>query len=129
MNAPVGDLATPAGVRLSEVVGALRGAGAVFAFVHGSRAAGTHRTTSDLDVAAWFDRSVDAWGVTVPPGVDLMVLDGAGLELAGRVAQRGILILDDDPPTRVAWQAETTKRYLDGAHRRSDLVATVLGRG
>ena len=61
--------------------------------------------------------------------MDLLVLDGAGLELAGRVAQHGMLILDDDPPTRVAWQAETSKRYLDEAHRRRALVETVLHRG
>jgi hypothetical protein len=58
-----------------------------------------------------------------------LVLDTAGLELAGRVAQRGVLLLDDDPPRRVAWQADHTKRFLDEAHRRQASVQTVLGRG
>jgi uncharacterized protein len=37
----------------------------------------------------------------MPPGVDLLVLDHAPLELAGRVAARGRLIFDDDPVSRV----------------------------
>ncbi|GAA4981385.1 hypothetical protein GCM10025792_29550 [Pseudonocardia tropica] len=39
----------------------LRGAGARFAFVHGSRAAGGRpRAASDLDVAAWWPDAVAA---------------------------------------------------------------------
>jgi hypothetical protein len=121
---PLPDGVTPEGLRR-----ALRRAGAIFAFLHGSRVSGAHRLDSDLDVAAWFGRSVGAWEIELPPRVDLLVLDTAGLELAGRVAQRGVLLLDKDPPVRVAWQADRCKRYLDEAHRRADLVATVLDRG
>jgi uncharacterized protein len=121
---PLPDGLTTAGLRR-----ALREAGAVFAFLHGSRTTGAHRRDSDLDVAAWFGRSVGSWEIDLPARADLLVLDTAGLELAGRVAQRGVLLLDDDPPVRVAWQADRCKRYLDEAHRRADLVATVLGRG
>lgn len=101
----------------------------MFAYLHGSRVAGTHRPGSDVDVAAWFGQPTRPWNVDLPATVDLLVLDDAGLELAGRVAQHGMLILDDDPPARVAWQAETSKRYLDEAHRRRALVETVLHRG
>ncbi len=119
----------PAGLSLERIQEALRQAGAVFAFVHGSRVDGTHRDHSDVDVAAWFGRDVNSWEVPVPPPVDLLVLDTAGLELSGRVAQHGVLILDDDPPTRVRWQADRSKRYLDEAYRRQQLVRTVLGDG
>ena len=119
----------PSGVTLDSVSAALRAGGAVFAYLHGSRVAGTHRPGSDVDVAAWFGQPTRPWNVELPATVDLLVLDDAGLELAGRVAQHGMLILDDDPPTRVAWQAETSKRYLDEAHRRRALVETVLHRG
>lgn len=119
----------PSGVTLDSVSAALRAGGAVFAYLHGSRVAGTHRPGSDVDVAAWFGQPTRPWNVDLPATVDLLVLDDAGLELAGRVAQHGILILDDDPPARVAWQAETSKRYLDEAHRRRALVETVLHRG
>lgn len=95
-------------------IDALRAAGARFALLHGSRASGCHRPDSDVDVAAWW--AVDpppAFEVDVPAGVDLLVLNDAPLELAGRVAQDGVLLFDDDPPDRVRWVATTRKIYAD----------------
>ncbi|GAA1830627.1 hypothetical protein GCM10009772_05470 [Pseudonocardia alni subsp. carboxydivorans] len=93
----------------------LRGAGARFAFVHGSRAAGGRpRAVSDLDVAAWWPGAAPAsFEVDLPDDVDLLVLNSAPLELAGRVAMDGELLLDDDPPARVRWVATTRKIYTD----------------
>jgi uncharacterized protein len=51
--------------------------------------------------------------VPLPPGVDLLVLSGAPLELAGRVALEGILLFDDDPVARVHWLAQTRKIHFD----------------
>jgi len=45
--------------------------------------------------------------------VDLLVLDGAPLELAGRVATQGRLLFDDDPSARVEWEATTRKIWFD----------------
>ncbi len=99
---------------MDEVVEALRRAGAVFALLHGSRAAGTHRPGSDLDVAAWWGASApQSFEVDLPDGVDLLVLDRAPLELAGRVARDGVVLFDDDPPARVRWVATTRKIYFD----------------
>lgn len=123
------DVTLPTGVELATLRAALRRSGARFAFLHGSRVESREQDGSDLDVAAFFGRELGSWQVPVPDRVDLLVLDTAGLELAGRVAQRGVLLLDDDPPVRVAWQADRCKRYLDEAHRRRDLVDEVLGRG
>ncbi len=93
---------------------ALRSAGARFAFVHGSVAAGTAEAGSDLDVAAWWGSGVPArWEVELDDGIDLLVLDDAPLELAGRVALQGVLLLDEDPAARVHWVATTRKIYLD----------------
>ncbi len=102
---------------------ALRAAGARFAFLHGSRVDGRPRPESDTDVAAYWGSSEAPvpWTVAVPEGADLVVLDGAPLELAGRVAMRGRLLYDDDPPLRVRWQSTTRKLYLDEVPRRDRL--------
>lgn len=98
-----------------ELVEALRDAGARFAFVHGSRADGSARADSDLDVGAWFGTTDPPapWEVAVPDGVDLVVLDRAPLILAGRIACHGRLLFDDDPRARVEWVATTRKIYAD----------------
>ena len=97
-----------------EATAALRAAGASFAYVHGSRAHGTPGPRSDLDVAAYWGAAPPAsFDVDVPPGVDLMVLDTAPLELRGRVAARGTLLFEGDPATRVHWEAMTRKIWFD----------------
>ena len=104
-----------------EVVRAtLRRHGVAFAFVHGSYAHGTASAGSDVDLAVWAPEPIDAWvlGGELPDVVDLLDLAGAPEPLAGRVAMDGVLVLDDDPPARVRWQADTRKRYLDEAPRR-----------
>jgi len=60
------------------------------------------------------------WKVDLPAGVDLLVL-GAALELAGRVALHGQLLFDDDPPARMRWQAQTRLVYLDEEDRQRRL--------
>lgn len=100
----------------------LRQAGARFAFVHGSRALGAEHDASDLDVAAWWGGNPPPpWEIGLPDDVDLLVLDGAPLELAGRVALGGVLLFDDDPPARVGWQAQTRLVYLDEEDRQRAL--------
>jgi predicted nucleotidyltransferase len=97
-----------------EVVRILRAAGARFALAHGSRATGTHRPDSDVDVAAWWPAVAPAsFEVLLPSGVDLVVLNDAPLELAGRIAVEGELLFDDDAPARVRWVATTRKIYFD----------------
>ena len=96
------------------IVATLRDAGARFAFVHGSTARGTAQPNSDLDIAAWWPETAPpSFDVLLPPGVDLLVLNGAPLELAGRVALEGVLLFDDDPTARVHWLAQTRKIYFD----------------
>jgi uncharacterized protein len=119
----------------AEAVIALRQAGARFAYLHGSRTTGFHRPDSDVDVAAYFgDRPPNSFEVLLPPGVDLLVLDCAPLELAGRVAVAGKLLFDDDPVARVRWEAMTRKIYFDElprisrAHREFAAAVTARSR-
>jgi predicted nucleotidyltransferase len=115
---------------VAATVDVLRRWGARFAFLHGSRAAGTHRPGSDVDVAAWFGvgEPPDPWDIAVdlPAGVDLLVLDSAPLALAGRIALHGVLLFDDDPPARVAWQADTRVMYLDEQPLQRELRRVVM---
>ena len=105
-----------------ELIERLRRAGARFAFLHGSRMTGAARPASDTDVAAWWGLNAPAaWDVALPAGVDLLVLDAAPLELAGRIALHGVLLFDDDPPARVRWQAHTRLVYLDEEERQRRL--------
>lgn len=102
-------------VDLDDIRRVLRRHGARFAFLHGSQVDGRATQASDLDVAAWFGDRVSpvAVGADLPDAVDLLVLDTAPLELAGRVALHGQLLFEDDAAARVAWQATTRKIYLD----------------
>ena len=110
----------PPPVDLDAVRESLQSAGASFAYLHGSWVTGAATDRSDVDVAAWFGRPVDSWTVAsgLPELVDLLVLDTAPLELAGRVALRGRLLFECDPAARVAWEATTRKIYLDEQPRR-----------
>lgn len=112
----------------AATVAALRRAGARFAFVHGSRAWGHPPAVSDLDVGAWWAGPAPApWEVAVPDGVDLVVLDRrTPLELAGRIARRGRLLFDDDPPARVTWMATTRKLHADEQPRMAEARRTFL---
>lgn len=103
---------------LDEAVTALREQGALFAFLHGSRAAGTATESSDVDIAAFFTVPAPApFDVDLPAGVDLLVLNDAPLELAGRIALDGQLILDTDEVARVRWLARTRKIFSDEKFR------------
>lgn len=99
---------------IDEACETLRQAGAKFAYLHGSRAAGSARLSSDVDIAAYFGtRAPESFEVLLPPGVDLLVLDRAPLELAGRVSLEGRLLFEEDRVARVRWEATTRKIYFD----------------
>lgn len=95
-------------------MGSSRSAGAPFALLFGNRPRETTHTTSELDVAAWWPSDPpNPWDLTMPAGVDLVVLDHIPLELAGRIALEGTVLFDDDPGARVRWVADTRKIWLD----------------
>jgi uncharacterized protein len=119
----------------TEAVAMLRQAGARFAYLHGSRAAGRQRADSDIDVAAYFGgQPPNSFDILLPPGVDLLVLDDAPLELAGQVAVKGKLLFEDDQVARIRWEAMTRKIYFDElprmtrAHREFAAAVTTRAR-
>ncbi|KNX38673.1 nucleotidyltransferase domain-containing protein [Luteipulveratus halotolerans] len=103
------------GARIAGAITALRDAGAMFAYLHGSRATRTARPDSDIDVAAYFGSGdpPQAYDLLLPSGIDLLVLDRAPLELRGRIAAQGRLLFDDAADERVHWEATTRKIYFD----------------
>lgn len=105
---------------LDELRTVLREHGVKFALVFGSRALGTARPDSDVDLAVWSAGEIDEWRLrgVLPDVVDLLTLRGAPEWLAGRAALDGVVVMDDDPPLRIRWQAQTCKRYLDEEFRR-----------
>lgn len=121
-------------VRLeTEVVRALRLAGASFALVFGSTARGTAGPDSDLDVAAfWPQEPPEPWDVELPEGVDLVVLNNAPLELAGTIALEGLVLFEEDPGERVKWVALNRRIWLDERPRfqraHSEFLEAVRGR-
>jgi predicted nucleotidyltransferase len=103
---------------MDDAVERLRASGAEFAYLHGSRVSGTARADSDFDVAAYFADPVPAsFEVDVPSGIDLLILNDAPLEIAGRIALEGQLIFDDSPVHRVHWESQTRKVYSDEKYR------------
>lgn len=99
---------------IEEARAILKQSGAVFGYLHGSRVTGSGQKNSDIDLAAFFGvEPPQAYDILLPPHVDLVVLDTAPLELAGRVAATGQLLFEEDPAARVRWEATTRKIYFD----------------
>ena len=98
----------------------LRAHGVVFALVFGSHANRRAQRHSDLDLAVWSHQDLDEWRLrgALPDTVDLLDLTRSPDTLTGRVSLTGVVVLDDDPPVRIRWQAQTRKRHLDEAFRR-----------
>lgn len=99
---------------VAEAVAILQGGRAVFGYLHGSRASAEPPADSDVDIAAFFEEPApQQYDVLLPPGIDLLVLNTAPLEVAGRVAVSGHLLFERDPAARVRWEATTRKVYFD----------------
>jgi predicted nucleotidyltransferase len=123
---------------MDDVQRILGGADVRFAYLFGSRAAGTSRPDSDADVAIMPGRELGllererlarelAEALDVPD-VDLVLLDRARLELRGRVIQEGRLIYSADEPARVDFHVRTLSEYLDFLPTLRELQASYIAR-
>lgn len=104
----------------------LREAGARFALVFGSRANGTAQPGFDLDVGVVFRRPVEVWTLGVPDAVQVVDLATLPLDVAGRAAVEGLVLLEVDPVARVRWTADTRTRFYDEAPRRAWIAREAL---
>jgi predicted nucleotidyltransferase len=109
--------------RLVESCRAVPGVIAVYVF--GSVARGTARPDSDVDVAVLFERTPPE-RLTGPRftlegeleqalgrPVDLIVLNGAPVDLRARVLRDGQLLVDADPAARIAFEVQTRNEWFD----------------
>lgn len=98
----------------------------VFAYLVGSRATGSAREDSDVDVAVLLDDSVstsryldvrlDLSGRLEPvlgSQVDVVVLNAARLAVAGRMVQQRRVLYSRDEPARVRFEARMMTAFLD----------------
>jgi predicted nucleotidyltransferase len=93
------------------------------AYLFGSRAEGTAGAASDHDVAVLFVAPEPTFDATVRleadlaaalgTDVDVVDLDRAGLELRGRVAERGRLLHSSDEGRRVRFEVDARMRWIE----------------
>ena len=98
-----------------------------FAYLFGSQAKGTAGSLSDIDIAVYFDKEVDATehfdlkldvlgeitDLYKTDEIDLIVLNEAPPLLAHRILKEGLLIFSDDDKIRLAYEVKAVLKYLD----------------
>lgn len=92
-------------------------------YLFGSRANGTERADSDLDLAVLADHDVglreqvqladEVRRISGVIDVDVVVLDRASLELRGHVIRTGRRIFSSNETRRVRFEVRTMLEYLD----------------
>jgi len=114
--------------RLDDLCAALRSDCRLAAlYLFGSYARGVANRLSDIDLGILFRRQVEAsayfplrleyltsfMSVLRTSKVEAVVLNQAPIHLAYEIVSRGRLLLNLDPPERVAFEAGTIGRFLD----------------
>ncbi|MFA5515170.1 MAG: nucleotidyltransferase domain-containing protein [Desulfuromonadales bacterium] len=96
----------------------------LFAYLFGSRARGEQTPLSDIDLAVYcrplenaadyrldlFDRLGSALGST---RLDLVLLNFASLSLSGRILRDRLLLVDNEPSVRHAYESLTLREFWD----------------
>jgi predicted nucleotidyltransferase len=99
--------------------------GVVCAYLYGSRARGSARPDSDVDIAVLFETDPPATFEGLPLDlegdlenaiglpVQLLVLNGAPADLVHRVLRDGVLLLERDPSARIRFEVRRRNEYFD----------------
>lgn len=94
-------------------------------YLFGSRARGTERPGSDVDVAVLYTQPpssglgglglelADELRAVMRAPVDLVVLNRASPDLIHRVLRDGILVCEQDRAARIHFEVDARRRYLD----------------
>jgi predicted nucleotidyltransferase len=107
------------------------------AWLFGSGAVGRLTPDSDLDVGLLLHQAPDALALAtmaaelsglVGRPVQLVDLRRAGPILGRQVLQHGILVLDNEPASRMTWQAHVLVDYDDLKHMRRPLEQALVRR-
>lgn len=128
--------------RISRVAAALeREPDVAFAYAFGSRVSGGDRPGSDLDVAVHLEgdpspelrhtRTLDLMmSLAAAAGceVDVVVLNGAPLPLAGRVLTEGRVIASRDDVARVRYEIATRREFFDFQYHAQRVTRALLER-
>lgn len=117
------------------------GQGVRFAYLFGSQARGQARSTSDVDVAVYFDDDVPAseylkrstmlagrlaHRARTGPVDGLVVLNEAPLRLAGRVLRDRVVLYSQDDVARAEYEVRTGKLAMDFEIRAAPLDRALL---
>lgn len=111
----------------SECSKRLGGMPVVVLYLHGSYAGGRPGTLSDVDVAALFEDGIEPKrlldleltligeleAIFEDEGVDLAVLNHAGVDFRYQVVAKGIPLYVGDEAARVDFETQAVDRYLD----------------
>jgi predicted nucleotidyltransferase len=115
---------TPLAAQL-ETFFAGRSDGVIAAYLFGSVARGTEKATSDVDVAILLGRDPPRTFDALPLGlegelerlvrrrVQLVVLNGAPVDLVHRVLRDGVIVADRDRSARIRFEVRARALYLD----------------
>uniref|UniRef100_A0A831U386 Nucleotidyltransferase domain-containing protein n=1 Tax=Geobacter metallireducens TaxID=28232 RepID=A0A831U386_GEOME len=112
----------------------------VFAYLFGGLAGGQQRPLSDVDIAVYLNDSAnraeaklelfstisDILGTSE---LDVVILNGAPLSLAGRVLRRKRLLVDKEPFVRHRYESVILREFFDFSIKEGNLFSARYGHG
>jgi len=112
----------------------------IFAYLFGSRAARTHRPTSDVDLAVYLKEGEDAAEekltiigcVTASlqtDNLDVVILNSAPIALTGRILRSRKLLIDRDPFRRHTFESLMLREYMDFSIKETSILNQRFGIG